>query len=98
MAGKAAEASTRAGSPPISQRFMPVVASMARQDESLHRQEQGLYPQHESVDHADRVDDMEIEPPRRAHVLLRVENVMIVGVGIGDTVAARRHALEATLV
>src|SRR4051794_39362615 len=72
--------------------------SMPRHDETLHGKQQRLNPEHDRVHHAYRVYDVEVEPPRGAHVLLGVEDVMIVGVGVGDAVAAGRDAFEPPLV
>src|ERR1044072_3331264 len=66
---------------------------MTRQNERLNRQEQRLNSQNHRMYKSNGIDHMQGKPPNRTNVWIG-ERVVIVGIGVGDATASRRHAIE----
>ena len=69
---------------------------MAGENQRLYREKQGLNSQYQRMHHADRIYDVKKYPFRGAQSFVG-KKVVIVGVGVDDTTATRRHIVDATL-
>ncbi len=58
---------------------------MPAQDQDLQRQQQRLDAQDHRVHHTNRVDGVEAEPAQRTEIL-RLQRLVVAGIGIGDLV------------
>src|SRR5262245_40378632 len=74
--------------------WAPLPLSMSAEHQRLERKHQCLQPEDQRVHEAEGVDCMKHYGAERACVL-RDDDVMIVGIGIGDAAAARCYAVKA---
>jgi hypothetical protein len=65
---------------------------MSAENQGLHWKHQGLDAQYRGMHYADRVHHVQEEPAHRTD-LARRQFGMVVGVGVCDATAARRHTL-----
>src|SRR3954453_2730379 len=71
--------------------------SVAAEHERLERQQQRLDPKEQRVYEAERIDGVKSDAAQRARILGN-NNVVIVGIRVGDATASRSHTLESTLI
>ena len=76
---------------------LAVAASVPGKHQGLDRQQQRLDAQDHGVNERHGVDHVQREPSARADVL-RLQQLVIVAVGVGDAAAAGRNVLQSALV
>src|SRR6478672_7982428 len=69
-------------------------ASVSAEYEGLERQHQRLQPENQGVHQGEGVHNVKPNGPQGARVFCD-NDVVIVGIGVGDAAAPRRHAVEA---